>query len=186
MSSKSFIENNIEKILKTKNLTIYSVSKEIKVKDNALYEMVKGRSKFSDKFMKKILPILEVSKEEFQSWVLADKYSKELLELAIQAKKDFPYKRKSILTTKIDTILEHAGMSRTALAKQIKYSQSGLNRMIIGQISMSKPVLKKVAETLEIPENEILSWILADKYLLQVLEMAVASSLKQKDVGLIE
>ena len=170
MYSKSFLITNIEEILKRKNTTIYKVSQEMNVKDNALYEMAKGRSKFSEKFIKKLLPILEISREEFESWVVADKYSKEVLQLAIQTKKDFPYKRKSILTNKIDTVLQEKSMSRTDLSKEIKYSQSGLNRMIVGQINMSKSVLERNSTVLEIPEKDLQAWIVADKYSLQLLE----------------
>jgi len=169
----STIYKKINKILVEKDLSINKLATLIGEKNSGnLNFMMLGKKSFSRPLIQKLLPILEISKEEFQSWILADKYPKELLELAIQAKKDFPYKRKSILTTKIDAILHHAGMSRTDLSKQVKYSQSGLNSIITGKRSMSKPVLKKLSEALEIPENEILSWILADKYSLRVLELA--------------
>lgn len=173
MSSKSFVITNIERILKEKNLTIYKVSKEINVKDNALYEMAKGRSKFSEKFIKKLLPILEVSREAFESWIIADKYSKEVLKLAIQAKKDFPYKRKLILTTKIDDILQERGMSRTDLSKVIGYSQSGLNQIITGKRSVSKSVLGKLSVAFELSQDTILSWMVADRHSLAELESAL-------------
>jgi len=37
---------------------------------------------------------------------------------------------------------------------------------------MSKSVIEKVSQVLEIPQGEIESWILADKYKLQILERA--------------
>jgi len=69
-------------------------------------------------------------------------------------------------------------LSRTNLAKQIDYSQSGLNRMITGQIPMSKPVLEKISITLKISPNELQSWIIADKYALKTLEAALLYAMK--------
>jgi transcriptional regulator with XRE-family HTH domain len=160
-------------ILKNKNISFYKLSKLINYDESYLLNIFNGKNSFPEKFINKLLPILEVSKEEFESWVVADKYPKEILERAIQIRKDFPYKRKSILTVKIDKVLDEKNMSRTALAKQIKYSQSGLNKMIIGKINMSKSVMERVSKMLEIPQDEILSWIVADKYSLDVLERAL-------------
>jgi DNA-binding Xre family transcriptional regulator len=167
------ITNKINKILIKKNLNIYQLNKLMDFSEGSLRKMIGKKSPFSKKAIEKILPILEVSRDEFESWVVADKYPKELLNLAIQARKNFPYKRKSILTTKIDFILQQKNMSRTALSKEIKYSQGGLNKMIIGKIGMSESVLKRVSKVLEIPQDKILSWVLADKYSLQVLELAL-------------
>jgi len=166
------ITDKINKIIKEKNYNVYQISKIMDFSDGALRKMISTESPFSEKAIKKLIPILEVSKEEFEGWIIADKYPKDALKLAIQIKTDFPYKRKSVLTVKIDKILEEKGISRTSLAKEIKYSQSGLNAIIIRKRSMSKPVLEKIAKALEIPENEITSWILADKYSLQTLETA--------------
>ncbi|EKE03146.1 MAG: hypothetical protein ACD_20C00243G0002 [uncultured bacterium] len=166
------LTQKIDNILKEKNLSRYKLSKLVGCSESALNQMARGETKFSDNIIEKILPILEVSREEFESWILADKYPKKIIERAIQIKKEFPYKRKSVLTTKIDEILEEKGMSRTALAKQINYSQSGLNRMITGKINMSRPVLEKISKVLDIPQEEILSWILADKNSLKSLEVA--------------
>jgi transcriptional regulator with XRE-family HTH domain len=169
------ITEKIDNILKKKGLLRQELSKLIGCTAGALNQMIRKDIPFSQKVIKKLLPVLEVSKEEFESWIVADKYPKELLELAIQIRKKFPYKKKSVLTVKIDEILKNRGMSRTNLAKQINYSQSGLNRMIIGDIPMSKSVMERVANVLEIPQNEIQSWIIADKYSLEVLQNAVKS-----------
>jgi len=171
------IIEKLNKILNRKNLTIYQLSKLTNFSESALGLMIKGKCPFSDKAMKKILPVLEISQEEFESWVIVDKYPREVLKLALEAKKNFPYKRKSILTVNIDSVLQQKGMSRAAVAKQIDYSQSGLNRMIIGQISMSKSVIEKVSQILEISETEIKSWIVADKYSKKVLELAIKECL---------
>ncbi len=180
MSLKSAVKENINKILKKKSLTVYKVSKKIKEKDSALYAMVNGRAKFSKKFIKKLLPILEVSEEEFNIWLIADKYPLEAFELAVKNRKEFPYKRKRLFTTKIDDILKEKDMSRTALATQIKYGQSTLNKMITGKRNVSKPVLEKISNALEIPPNELLSWIIADKYSLELLEAVLKEKLPQK------
>jgi transcriptional regulator with XRE-family HTH domain len=168
------ITKKIDDILKTKNLSRKELSKLINCTDGALNQMIRKDIPFSENVKEKILPILEVSEEEFESWILADKYPKEVLKLAIQAKKDFPDKRKSIFTTKIDSILQQKGMSRTALSKEIKYSQGSLNKMIIGKRGLSKSVLERISEALDISQNDILSWIVADRYSLQVLEPACA------------
>ncbi len=171
------ITKKLDKILKEKDLSRYKLSKLIDKNASYINHVFRGERPFSENVINQILPILEISREEFESWVIADKYSKEVLKLAIQSKKDFPHKRKSVLTTKIDEILQEKSISRTLLAKSINYNQSGLNRMIIGDISMSKPVIEKISQTLEISQNVILSWILADKYNLKVLEMAYSCEL---------
>ena len=168
----STVKNKIHKILDKKNLTVYQLSKLIDFSEGALGKMINTKSPFSEKAIKKLLPILEISREEFESWILVDKYPKEIIERAIQIKKEFPYKRKSVLTVKIDEILQEKNMSRTALAKEINYSQSGLNRMITGKINLSKPVLERISKVLDISQNEILSWILADRHNMKTLELA--------------
>ena len=136
--------------------------------------MIGTKSPFSENAINKILPFLEVSREEFESWILADKYPKEVLKLAIQIKKDFPYKIKSILTTKIDAILQEKKISRTTLSKEIKYGQSGLNQIITGKRTMPKSVLERLSKALDISQEEISSWIVADRYSSQILEAACA------------
>jgi plasmid maintenance system antidote protein VapI len=185
------LTKKINEILKFKKLSCNKLSKLVDYKNSSFDEMIKGKRPFPEKIIKKLLPILEVSREEFESWIVADKYPKEVLILAIQIKNGHSSldeesnqtcktlkqvqgdnKRKSILTTKIDTILQEKDMSRTALAKQIKYSQSSINAMIVGKINMSKSVIERVSNALEIPQIEIQSWIIADKYSLDVLERA--------------
>jgi DNA-binding Xre family transcriptional regulator len=169
----SILQDKIDKILNEKKLTQYKLSQLIGITEQTLHQMRTGKAKFSDNVIKKILPIFEVSREEFESWILADKYPKEVLKLAIQTKKNFPYKKKPILTTKIDAILQEREMSRTDLSKVIDYSQSGLNAMITRKRSMSKSVLEKLSKALEMPQEEILAWIVADRYSLQILELAL-------------
>jgi transcriptional regulator with XRE-family HTH domain len=167
------ITGKIKSIQEQKNLSLKKLAKLADYEHGGLSKMINAKASFPKAVIKRLLPILEISGEEFESWILADKYPKEILKPAIQNKKDFPYKRKSILTTKIDSILQQTGMSRTALSKEIKYSQSGLNRMITGQINMSDSVRERIAAIFEISQDEILSWIVADKYSLQILEMAL-------------
>lgn len=168
----SIVKDKISKILEKNKFTLYDLGKFIDFPSGALYDMESGRRPFSEKAIKKLLPVMEISREEFESWILADKYQKEILKLSIKAKKDFSYERKSILIIRIDAVLQNKSMSRAALAKQIDYSQSGLNRMITGQINMSKSVLERISTVFEISQNEILSWIVADKYSLKLLEAA--------------
>jgi len=168
-----FVTKNIKNILEQKEISLKDLAKLLGYGHGGLSNMINGKTPFTDPVMKKLLPVLEITQKEFESWVLADKYPKEVLELALEVKKGFPYKRKSILTTNIDLILKNKGMSRTALAKEINYSQSGLNRMIIGQISMSQSVIERLSINLDIPETKLKSWIAADKYSLQILELAI-------------
>jgi len=104
----------------------------------------------------------------------ADIYSKEILELALKHKTEIKKKKKElILTIKVDSILKEKNMSRTALSKLINYSQSGLNRMITGKISLSDKVRCNIAPILEVAKEEILSWIVADKYSTEVIKLAI-------------
>ncbi len=167
-------KEKINFILNSKNLTKYKVCRLIDCADSTLSEMINGISPFSESVIVKLLPILEVSREEFDSWVIADKYPESLIKQAFDIKKTTKVKRKQlILTLKIDAILEVKDISRTILAKQIKYSQSGLNRMIIGEIGVSKSVLERLTKALEVSQDELSSWILADKYSLKTFEMAL-------------
>lgn len=172
MAKELLITKKINIILEKKNLTSYKLAKMLDYPDSGICSMIQGRQSFSNKVIEKLLPILEISKEEFEGWILADKYSKDVLKYAIQVRKGFPYKRKSVLTVKIDEILQNKNISRSALAKQIKYSQSGLNAIITGKRNMSKSVLERISSILDISQDEILSWILADKYNMQILEAA--------------
>ena len=47
--------------------------------------------------------------------------------------------------------------------------------MIIGKISMSKTVISGMSEALEISEDVIRGWILADKYSVEELDYALES-----------
>ncbi|MFH0702763.1 MAG: helix-turn-helix transcriptional regulator, partial [bacterium] len=102
----------------------------------------------------------------FHDWY---KYSKEAIQTAINELKNKTDDNIPILTKNIDKILVDKNLSRTELSKLIKYDQSGLNKMIAGQISMSKSVISKLAQTLQIQEDVIQGWILAGKYSLNVL-----------------
>jgi len=174
MSKTFVITEKLNKIFEKKNLSSYKLAKIIDYPDSSLCSMIKANRPFSNKVIEKILPILEVSKEEFTSWIVADKYSKEVLVLAIEAKKAHKTK-KLILTTKIDEILKIKKLSRTALSKQINHSQSGLNRVITGKEPLSKNLMNKISTALEIPVEYLQAWVLADKYSAKVLEYALES-----------
>lgn len=166
------IKNKINKILREKNLSYYQLSKLIDFDESALNKMLKGKRNLSSNLLEKIAPILEVSPEEITGWILADKYSKNILKMAVKVKHEIPQEEeKLILTAKIDEILQQKGISRTALSKLIDYSQGKLNEMIIGREPMSPLVISKIATVLEVSEDEITSWIVADKYPLEVLSV---------------
>ncbi len=171
----AIITEKIREIQEQKDLSLRALAKLADYEHGGIGNMINAKKPFPEKLLKKLLPILEISREEFDSWIIADKYTKEVINLAIKAKQETKVKRKQlILTLKIDAILDEKDMSRTDLSKQIKYSQSGLNRMIVGKIGMSKSVLKRISEVLEISQDEILSWILADKYSLSTFEKSIS------------
>ncbi len=165
--------SRINEFLSKKGLTGSKLGTLIGISNGAIYAMLSGKSKFSENVIKRLLPILEISEEEFNIWLIADKYPLEAFELAVKNRKEFPYKRKRLFTTKIDDILKEKDMSRTALATQIKYGQSTLNKMITGKRNVSDFVLSGISSSLEIPQDELLSWIIADKYSLELLEAAI-------------
>ncbi len=176
----SYLQRNIEKILKKNNITIYKASQLIQVDDGALYRMIRGRSNFSKKYIDKIIPLLDISKEEFESWIIADKYPKELIKKAISVKKNPPaavkipqqktkVTKSPILTAKIDKLILEKQLSRTRLSKLLEYDQITLNRMIRGTHKISGTVIEGLSRVLEIPQEDINSWILADKYSLDIL-----------------
>jgi len=172
MNKKLVITKKIDNILKEKNLTAYKLSKLMQVSDSALYGMIKGDTPFSKKFIEKLLPIIKVKESEFIGWIIADKYPKETIELAVQTQKG-KHDDKLILTTRLDEILSSKNISRTSLSKIIDYSQGSLNDVITGKKSISKSVISRLAATLEIKEEQITSWIIADKYSSESLKTAL-------------
>jgi plasmid maintenance system antidote protein VapI len=163
----------IKKLLEKKTISIYSLSKTINYPESPLGRMINGKINFSESVTEKLLPILEISKEEFKSWVIIDKYPKEIIQKAVESIKNKSDNKIPVFTQNIDKILKEKNMSRTALAKAIKYDQPSVNNMITGKKSISKTVLTRISEFLEIPEEDLQAWILADKYSLKVLELAL-------------
>jgi plasmid maintenance system antidote protein VapI len=166
-------KNKILDILKEKNLSQLKLAKIISYDDAALNAMINDKKPFPRSVIEKLLPILEISQEEFESWIVASKYSQELIKKAVEAIKNKPDKKTLVFTQNTDKILSEKSMSRTALSKAIKYSQSALNKMITGKKSISKTVLARISEFLEIPEENLQAWILADKYSLEILKLAL-------------
>lgn len=171
----SVITEKINHILSQKNLSRYKVSKLLDYKESTLNRIINGKQTISDELIEKLLPILEVSKEEFIAWIIADKYSKEAVRNALNAL-GMKLDNKPVLTKNIDIILAEKNLSRTELSKLIKYDQSGLNKMITGQISMSKAVILKLVPVLEVNEDTITGWILADEYSLAILIKSIEVS----------
>lgn len=168
------ITQKIRSILNKKSLSENKLSKIIKHHSGSLNRIITKKRPFREDVIEKLLPILEVSREEFESWILADKYSKKILELALEAKKEHLDESKLILTIKIDELLKSKGLSRTGLSKVIHYSQGKLNEMIIGKEPMSKLVIIKISNAMAVSEEKITSWVVADKYSIEVIELAVS------------
>lgn len=169
----TILKNKINERLKNKKLTIYQLNKLINYDESSLNKAIKFKIPFPSHIIEKLLPILEVSKEEFTSWIVAEKYSNESIQVAIEELKNKLDDNTPVLAKNIDKIISSKGLSRTELSKLIKYDQSAFNKMIVGKISMSKTVISKLAQSLEINENTIQGWILTDKYILEVLELAL-------------
>ncbi len=170
----SVLKNKIDKILKEKNITYYQLSKLVDFDESALNKMLKSKIALSPNLLEKIAPVLEVSLEEIKGWILADKYPKNVLKRAIEVKQKVqPDAGMLILTAKIDSYLQQKGLSRTALSKVIGYSQGKLNEMIKGVEPISPLVISKIAPVLEVTEDEITSWLVADKYSIDMLRVAV-------------
>ncbi len=169
--------------LSEKNLSVYKLSKLIGYSGGSLSSMIKGKMSFSKRVIEKILPILKVSKEEFESWMIADRYPKEIIEKALAIKKNPPMPveipqqktkitKSPILTAKIDKLILEKQLSRTKLSKLINYDQITLNRMILGMHKISGTVVERLSEVLEVSQDDISAWVLADKYSLDELSMA--------------
>jgi len=170
----TIIKDKIDTILKEKNLSYYQLSKLINFDESALNKMLKGKISLSENLLDKIAPILEVSPNIIKGWILADKYPKNILEMALKVKQETqPENGKLILTTKIDEKLKSKGISRTGLSTVIGYSQGKLNEMIIGKEPMSPLVISKIAPVLEVSEDEIISWIVADRYSVEALRISL-------------
>ncbi|MFA6989275.1 MAG: helix-turn-helix domain-containing protein [Candidatus Gastranaerophilaceae bacterium] len=165
------ITEKIHQILNNKNISENKLANLINYHSGSLNKIIKGQQSVSDSVIEKLSQNLEVSTDEIKGWILADKCSKEVLKLAIEAKNE--NHENLILTSKIDALLRDKNLSRTSLSKIINYSQGRLNEIIIGKKSMSKTVLAKISNVLEISEDEIKSWILADKYSLKTLKTAI-------------
>jgi len=200
------LKTKIYNILREKNLSLRDLEKIIDYSRGGLSQMINGETSFSKSVKGNLLPILEISEEEFESWVVASKYSPELIKKAVesslQSHSELVSKSQTlkqvqgdrsvqgnkchseinsvsaqlVFTQNIDKILSEKNMSRTALSKSIKYSQSALNKIIMGKKPVSKTVLTRISELFEIPIKELQAWVLADKYSLAVLKLALEAN----------
>ncbi len=177
------VTKKIEEILLRKGLSKYKLSQMINYKDSNLNRIIYGKQSMTKRTKEKLMPILEVSEEELESWIIADKYHKEVIKKSIFVKKNPPdaveipqqktkVTKSPILTAKIDKLILEKQLSRTKLSKLIEYDQITLNRMILGAYKMSDTVIERLSEFLEISKDDIKAWVLADKYSLEVLYMA--------------
>ena len=170
--NKDFLAK-INNIINEKFSSIYSLKKEIGYTGGGLDEMLKGNRNFSEEVLKKLLPILEISREEFDSWIVVDNYPEKLIEKAIEAHKNRKYKRKSILAQNINAGIKEKGLSQTAFGKIIGHSQSVISCVINGKESLSDNLAEKIAAGFGISAEEVKAWDLADKYSFKTLELAL-------------
>jgi len=178
------VTKKIKEILERKELSENKLAQLIDYHSGSLNKIINGKEAFPEHVIKKIAPILDISPEVIKGWILSDKYPHKILYKALETKMIMNSesrviiiqgKADPILPIKIDEKLKEKGLSRTALSKIINYSQGKLNQMIKGDEPMSPLVISKIAPVLEVTENEIISWIIADKYSADALRVAVES-----------
>jgi len=170
------ITKKIKEFLEEKNISQNNFAISVNLPSGAFSSMLSGDAPFPDDKIQKIAPVLEVSPEEIKGWILADKYPENILKRALEVKQEVkPEAKKLILTIKIDSLLQQRGLSRTALSGLIEYSQGKLNQMIKGDEPISPLVISKIAPVLEVSEDEITSWIVADKHSVEALRVALES-----------
>ena len=138
--------------------------------------MFYGRKKIPDNIIEKIAPILNVSPEEIKGWILADKYSKEILQRALQLRQEHIEQHKLIFTTKTHELMETKNLSISAFSREIHYNQGWLSQILLGNQPVSKKLMQKICNFSGIFEDEIRSWIVADKYSPVAIEVAVRES----------
>ena len=170
----SIASEKISKILKEKNISQRKICELLKKSKSHISHILNGERTFPQKHIKKLLPVLEVSREEFDSWIVTDEYSKKIMEKAIIEAKKKKEDTKTVFAENMDKILKEKGIpSRKIFADLIKYDQSSVNKMVNCKISLSPKVIKGCFDVLGIPEEDVLAWNLADKYSLKTLEMAL-------------
>ena len=166
------LKTKIDSILKSKGLNRHKITKLIGVSDGTLSKMVLGTKPLSNNVKEKLLPILEVSREELDSWVVVNTYPKEIIERAVKAYTD-KEKGLPLLTQNIDKLLAEKGLNRTDFSKIIDRSQSGFNRVVTTEETLSDENMERISAALDIPKEDLQAWVLADKYSLKTLELAL-------------
>lgn len=165
--------DKLNKIIKDKKLSFYDLEKITGYSSGAIFEMIKGKRSFPKHIIKKLSPVLGISKNELESWIVIDKYPKNIIEKAIESIKTRKDKKSSVFSQNINKLLSENKLSESALAKAIVYDQPSINKMIAGKKAVSKTVVTKLSNFFQIAEEDIEAWILADKYSLKVLELAL-------------
>ncbi len=96
------VTKKIDEILYKKNLSRYKLSKIIKCDESYLNHVLRGDRPFSKNMIQKNCPfILEITEDDFKSWILADRYQKETLKRAIKLKQEHAGQDKLIFSAKI-------------------------------------------------------------------------------------
>lgn len=167
------ITQKIRNVLKEKKLSENKLSQIIEYHSGSLNKIIRGEKPFPEDKIQKIAPILEVSPDEIKGWVLADKYSKEIIERALDLKQELIKEDELILTLKIHEIMKARNLNITAFSREISYNQGLLSQVVLGNKSVSKKLVLKLSEFSGISEDEIKSWIVADKYSAEVLRAAL-------------
>lgn len=168
------ITEKIRQLLEEKNISQNELARRVQYKHGPFGSIIRGEKPIPEDVLIKMALILEISQEEIKGWILADKYPENILKRALEIKQEVkPEAGKLILTIKIDSLLQEKGLSRTALSGLIGYSQGKLNQMIKGDEPISPLVVSKIAPVLEVSEDEVTSWVVADKYSIGTLQVAV-------------
>ncbi len=174
MLKNLLITKKIRELLKNKNLTGYKLSKIIGISDGSMYAMIRGQAKFPEDKIQKIAPILEVSPEEIKGWILADKYPKEVLQLALSVKKEHAGKKKLIFTAKIHQLMKERKLGISEFSREMDYNQGWLSQVVLGKEPVSDKLMQKLCDFSGLSREQITSWSVADKYSAEALSAAVS------------
>lgn len=173
MEQKAVITKKLEILFEQKGLTAYSLAKLINYNDSSMSQMLYGRKKIPDNVINSIASILEVSPEQIKGWILANKYSKKVLQRALQLKQKYTGQDKLIFTAKIHELMEQHNLTINPFAKTIGYNQGWLSQVVLGKEPVSKKLMEKLCAFSGLSEEEISSWIVTDKYSVETLRVAV-------------
>ncbi len=163
----------ITELLETKGISTYKLGQICGYSHGAIIQMIKGSRSIPEHILNKISVTLEVPDYKLKGWILADKYSRDVLERALHLKQEYAGQDKLIFTAKIHELMEQHNLTINPFAKAIGYNQGWLSQVVLGKEPVSKKLMDKLCAFSSLSEEEIISWIVADKYSVEALRTAV-------------